>query len=534
MKWQIREFIFDSTHKTLARSAESATSGPKKLSPSQAAILRLLIEKYNKEYEEEEFLRWAGPIDVYSAVSGLRKMIGREGKAYISTRPHRLIARPIKLDDPDYFDDAHDVRAGGMPMPATLVVRADVANGSRSVVDKNAAEPAPEQERFSPVARLDIRIPTEGATVDPAPESAGPGTVWNENRLDITSPTPAALAFAEAFGALQDRIVGDVIEAYGHSNLSSDLPLDQLGWSPSEITLRFQRERFDAGELLNDPQIVRAFQLSEAQRIGNGDGTALAGTNGVKYTIVDVSSPFLDNTDLTVTLRSTDYFTIRTVHPGLLQDPQARIRFGNIDPTKTRIPQATAVAFVALFADDRVLTIRRAKDTYLWSETWSMSGEEQVAEIDAAWAETERMKRFLLRTTIEEIFPLARVPDQSRMLRAMDRIEPYIKSMRTWSLIVEESTSVLQFFSVVDLSLSSAEYARLAKEIVQPGDGKFSKEGSYYSILSSEIANLLGGETITATPIFGGEPTGCSPHELHKTSAYRLRSLWDYSLQNLR
>ena len=98
MKWRIGDFVFDSVRKTLVQSGQTGPSAQSTLSDSQARILRLLIEKHDEEYDEKTFLGWAGPIDAYKVVTDLRAKFGGHRGSYISSRPHRLVPRPVSLD----------------------------------------------------------------------------------------------------------------------------------------------------------------------------------------------------------------------------------------------------------------------------------------------------------------------------------------------------------------------------------------------------------------------------------------------------
>lgn len=244
--------------------------------------------------------------------------------------------------------------------------------------------------------------------------------------------------------------------------------------------------------------------------------------------IVDISSPFHDVTNLMVTLQKTDYFTILRTRPGIASSPETRIRLGHLESSRTGVPQAVGLQFMTLFADGNVLAIHRAKDTFPWPDTWSFSGEEQCADIDLAWDAPDRMKRFLLRTAVEEIFPLARIAKKDALARAMAFIEPYIRSMQTWSIFFEEPTVTLQFFSVFELSLTVAQYAEIVCNLVQEGIGTMSHEGQYYAASLRDIESLLSGNSVPVTPLFGGDETQISPTALHPTSRYRLLRLLDH------
>jgi hypothetical protein len=306
--------------------------------------------------------------------------------------------------------------------------------------------------------------------------------------------------------------------------------LKDTGWSPAEITLRLKDGPFDAAEILADPETPAAFNEDEEIRKLAGKGTALKDPNNPKYTIVDQSSPFHDVNNLVVTVQRTDYFTVVRASPGIAKSSEARIRYGHIDGSKSRIPQATAIQFSAIFADDQILALQRAKDAFRFPGAWSFSAEEQMAEIDLAWPEQIRMENFLLRTAVEEIFPLGQMPKPELLASAMAYIRPHILSMQTWSLIIEDPTSTLQFFSVFELGLTTAQYKTLVRDIVQSGMGQASHEGRYFAVSLRDIEPLLSGSSIKATQLFGEDQEEILPSLLHPTSRYRLLRLLDWGV----
>lgn len=96
LKWQIGNFVFDSVRRTLVENGNHSLPHP--VSGTNAKVLCLLIEGYDREYDQPELERKAGGIDVYKAVSDLRKIFLGGRFSYISNRPHRLVPRPRPLD----------------------------------------------------------------------------------------------------------------------------------------------------------------------------------------------------------------------------------------------------------------------------------------------------------------------------------------------------------------------------------------------------------------------------------------------------
>jgi nucleoside phosphorylase len=333
----------------------------------------------------------------------------------------------------------------------------------------------------------------------------------------------SARSFAETFNAANRRIVGPVIETHGHPNLESDLPLSEVGWSPSQVLLKLRSGLLDTAPMFGDPLVKEAFETREGQRKMEGEESALKPPDGTKYTVVDASSPFLDIDSFTVTLQETRYFSILRCRPAIEVSPETRKKYAHVEPGKNRVPQAMGLQFLALFDDDEVLTIQRAKDTYPFPGTWSFSGEEQFAPIDLEWPEPERMKQYLLRAAVEEIFPLARVSKPEMLLSVMRLVQPYFTSMRVWSLFFEVPTVTFSFFSVFRLNVTARDYAYEVRRMVQHGLGQSSREGQYFSVALSDVKRILDGHAIRPKPLFGGSSESLSHLELHPTSRYRLR-----------
>jgi nucleoside phosphorylase len=332
----------------------------------------------------------------------------------------------------------------------------------------------------------------------------------------------SAVAFAERFGASDRRVIGSVIETHGNPFLESETSVQNMGWPPERVLLRVRKGQFDAREMLADRAVVESFEKREKDRKERGEGTSLKLPDGTKYVAVDASSPFLEVDEFTVTLQETNYFSILRTRPAIEESFDVKVRYGHIDPEKNRVPQALGVQFIAMFGGTELLAIRRAKDTFPWPGTWSFSGEEQCAPVDVSWDEPIRMKNFLLRTAVEEIFPLARTLEPEKLLEVMQMAESHINSMRTWSLFLEEPTVTFSFFSVFTFDLGIKEYADRVKEMVHQGLGQSSHEGRYFSVRAQDAPQLLQGQTVPARPVFGGNATELSPSLLHPTSLYRL------------
>lgn len=373
---------------------------------------------------------------------------------------------------------------------------------SLQILSPNPAEPRPE---------TDSTLVTEGFS--------SPPTMRSQSEAVTTRH------FANAFNAGDRRIVGSVIETHAHPNLESGLALSEIGWTGSEVSLRLRRGSFRTEPLLSDPFVAHALEQCEAENRRDGRPSILTPPDGVKYAVVDASSPFLDVFDFNVTVQETRYFSIMKARPAVESSPPLRIKFGHIDPHKNQIPHALGLQFVALFSDNHVLAIQRAKDTFPFPGTWSFSGEEQCAPIDLSWNEEDRMRNYMLRTVVEEVFPLARIPDPLRLAPVMDEAQGYVSDMRIVGLLLEEPIVTFSFFVIFRLKLGVKEYMDKVMDLVRTARGQMSREGSYFSVALSDLPSLLDGRGIAASPVFGNLDESITPSNLHPTSKYRLTRL---------
>jgi hypothetical protein len=375
-----------------------------------------------------------------------------------------------------------------------------------------------------PFQQIPARKPATAAKRETDPSVVGEGL---SSPLIADGHSEAATTrFANAFNAGSCRINGSVIETHAHPNLESCLPLSETGWSESQVSLRLRPGSFATEPLLSDPLVAHVLEQREAESRRDGRASILTPPDGVKYAVVDASSPFLDVSDFNVTVQETRYFSIMRARPAVERSLQLRMKFGHVDPYKNRIPHALGLQFIALFSDKQVLAIQRAKDTFPFPGTWSFSGEEQCAPIDLSWDKKDRMKNYMLRTVVEEVFPLARIPDPVRLAPVMEEVQRYVADMRIVSLLLEEPIVTFSFFVIFRLKGNVKEYANEVIHLVRSGRGQMSKEGLYFSVALSDLPLLLEGQNIRARPIFGDGGEGIAASNLHPTSRYRLmRSL---------
>jgi hypothetical protein len=469
--------------------------------------LEFLIEKRfrNELYKNKQIIAYVWPKgaidDLHHSITRLRNIFGGDRESFIATGPYRLVPMPERIDD-------------------SVDLRQDGIYGA----DSKPTERPSKQAVNHTLARAHSGIrgtEVDQSTASSAIRGADGDSVWSEFLLEVFKPEERVVRFAERFNAGDRWITGPVIEVFSHPFLDGGHPLAEAGWAPNQV--RFvDGGPLDTSAILSDPRVVQSFERAEALREAQNKGTALQLPDNDKYALADTSAPFHDTTDLTLTLKSTKYFSILRTRPALESIPEVWMDYGNILPRGNRIPQALGMQFSALFGGREILAIYRDINTFPFPNTWSFSGEEQVDKSDLQWDEPDRMKRALLRTAQEEIFPLARIYDRDKLLSAMNIVERYIRSMRIWSVFLEGPTATFQIFCVYAFDFSIDEYADLVKGMIRRGLGQTSREGLYFSVGLADIPALLRGQNIEARPIFGGEPVSVAPDKLHPTSRYRL------------
>jgi len=459
-------------------------------------------------------------------ISRLKTCAGKEMPAYIEnvakkrddagTGGYRFVGH-VEFDDQLRFrtpgiDARRTLVNLGRSFPPKDLESTDIGN----VETKRSINPPPStqllgQNLAEPRHETDFTLDTEGFS----PVT----TVQGQSEAATTRH------FANAFNAGDRRIIGSVIETHAHPNLESGLALPEVGWTESEVSLRLRPGSLCTEPLLSDPFVIHALEQREAENRRDGRPSILAPPDGVKYAVVDASSPFLDVFDFNVTVQETRYFSIMSARPAVESSLPLRIKFGHVDPYKNQIPHAVGLQFVALFSDNRVLAIQRAKDTFPFPGTWSFSGEEQCAPIDLSWNEKDRMRNYMLRTVVEEVFPLARIPDPVRLAPVMDEARRYVADMRIAGLLLEEPIVTFSFFVIFRLKLDVKEYSDKVLDLVRAARGQMSREGRYFSVALPNLPSLLEGGDIVARPIFGTVDESIALSKLHPTSRYRVTRL---------
>jgi hypothetical protein len=289
-----------------------------------------------------------------------------------------------------------------------------------------------------------------------------------------------------------------VIEVLPHWSLRSRAKFQTLGWAPEEVEVLFSNRLFDAAPIL--------------RRI---PWTQFDPPNGRKFSLVDRSLGATD-TGLSLSIKETDYFTIRSVLSGLTFE--LRTEFGSLDPRNNRIPHSLCLHFIARCGDGKVLCMLNDDRKAYGSSMWSVSAEEQFSEVDLD--SVHPIKALFRRALLEEVFGLRdkNIPLDARW----SRVEASVRSMRVWSLFVEEQIANFTLLGVCQLNIDSDALRMFLVSLVEEGSAGRDLEGRLYLLNDQELRELLVTGESMAAGLFSGESATLRTENLHWTTRYRI------------
>ena len=323
-------------------------------------------------------------------------------------------------------------------------------------------------------------------------------TAYTAFELALRQPDSDALARLHAANE-HFLVFNQVIEVLPHYSLSSRATFASLGWMPDEIPVQFQNESFEASEILARVGGKRSYDPP----------------NGRKFCLANRS---LGGTDaaLSLNLRETDYFTIRSVVSSL--PFTLRIEFGSLDPAKSRIPHSLCLHFIVRCDDGSVLLLLNESRKAYSGGTWSVSAEEQLKDSDLT--EPSPLVVLFRRAILEEVFGLSdeSIPLEDRWAR----IEDHVRSTRLWSLFLEEHINNFSLLGVCQLSVKPLTLRGVIQQFINDGSAARDLEGKVYFTSRDQLEQLLIRGTATATGLFSGGETNVLAENLHWTSRYRM------------
>jgi len=298
-------------------------------------------------------------------------------------------------------------------------------------------------------------------------------------------------------------VVGQAIETLPHPALNTRADISDVGWDSEELILNDLQEEFDSKSLLKSVGGFKEFDPP----------------NGRKYCLVDTSFITLDSPALAFDLRYTNYFTLKSVLPALAQNSQLRAEYASLQPSLNHIPHSLCLHYILRFSDGEILCMRRHPKAAYHANLWSFSGEEQLSDLD--FELPNPAQSFFQRTFCEEVLAL-RDQSPSTLAERWVTASTIVKSMRLWSIFVEEQIFNFSLLGFYQLSVDKEEFASLHNNLVNRGIGARDKEGDFFIASPSMVKNLLFTGKCVVQGLFTNEAQTLEVQSLHPTSRYRV------------
>jgi hypothetical protein len=299
----------------------------------------------------------------------------------------------------------------------------------------------------------------------------------------------------------QFLVVGQVIEILPHPNLGKRASIGDLGWSPAEVEFNDLQQQFEAEEILEKVGGRKKFDPP----------------NNVKFSLSGVSFVTLDSPFLTLDLKRTDYFTVRSVLSALAAKPELRIELGAVDPASNRIPHSLCLHYVVRFSGGEVLCMRRDPRSAYHGRLWSFSGEEQLSASDFNYG-SPGLSLFQ-RAFCEEVLTLR---DESPLGERWDIASSIVEDMSIWSVFIEEEIFNFSLLGLYQLKMSVTEFVSNYTRLASRGTGSRDREGDLFVVSQDMLKALLFDGECSAQALFANEAQTVREENLHPTSRYRI------------
>jgi hypothetical protein len=327
---------------------------------------------------------------------------------------------------------------------------------------------------------------------------------------EIMRPKPEAEALAKQ---PDHRVVGDVVELLTRRNLAASVTINDKGWAPSQVVFT------KAGEKRN-------FDLIVAQ-VGGLDKT-LVPPNGKKFGIARFSAVTNDSDEQPeFEFYETDYYTQQSVYRVLPDNYELRNRFGSLDPSVNRVPNALSLQAVVLFPNHEILCMFRRRGVDAQQARWSFSFEEQLKDVDFEQMPICSAPEFLFRRAfVEEVYG-CKSDSIVNIREAWQSIENdhVVDTYRLLGLFYEVPVAHFQLLGVYRLNVTPSDldsHHSLMKGRAWAGPDP---EGTLFILERKEWERLLAFGYGTASGLYGGSKRDhplVRIEELHWTSLYRL------------
>lgn len=316
----------------------------------------------------------------------------------------------------------------------------------------------------------------------------------------LRSPHPETLSYARSFEE-SHLIVGKVIEVIPHPYIYTRAKLTEMGWDPAHIVVKEHQKKFNAKEFLKAIGGQKEFDLP----------------NRAKYSLVEAKGANTDNPTLSLELQQTDYFTVQSAVQQIQVDPSLLVKFGNIEPSKNKIPHTLSLHYVVRFIDGEVLICRRDEGIRYYPGAWSFSGEEQFSEFDSH--AKHPIESLFQRAICEEILPLS---DTGALKENFEIVKEIIKSMSVMSVFFEQEIGNYSLMGLYQLNIDKEDFVELYQRFVNEGAGNRDREGYLYVTSQKELQHLLFHGSCEAKNLFNQRTVTLQEDDLHPTSRFRI------------
>jgi hypothetical protein len=352
-------------------------------------------------------------------------------------------------------------------------------------------------------------------TTGPHPNTQAP-LRCSDAYIRIMRPDPAAALLAQSSGQLMN-VVGNAIELDSHPDLTSHTPLTSKGWAPSDIKFSL-------------PQTARR-DFAETIRAVGGLMPEVA-NNWTKFGVAEL--PFITNDSYErpeYKFYRTDYRTQKTVYQQIEKDEALRKRLSSLEPSLNKVPNATGLQAVVALEEHQVLCMKRDRRTDAQANTWSISFEEQIKDVDFEAAKPSTAEFLFRRALVEEVIGgMAIATELVEDIWA--KYQKRILAHRFLGTFYEEAAAHFQFLGFYYLLMKPDELAAIHREtkFIKGGRG-VDPEGSFYVLNKDQQVSLLTSGVATVNSMYHGAPVQIEIGQLHRTSLYRLwrfATLMDY------
>ena len=293
----------------------------------------------------------------------------------------------------------------------------------------------------------------------------------------------------------------EAIELIVHPSLSTRTPFEQIGWTPEQITFRYEDILFDDAELFKEIGPVK------------DEGAK----NGEKYSLVDHEQVGSDNMErFLIVLRKTFYYTITTAYDVITMSRDLRRRYGNLDPAHNRTPNTLCLQVVVRFLDGSYLVLFNAARKKFHPNKYSVSFEENMQTEDV-FDGPPNLSNFFRRAIAEEVFGLTYGKTSERW----GKVGHMVKHARIWTKFFEETSNNFSFLGVVQLSINPKELRGWWGDAARKG-AVSDNEGKFFVAEQEQIQAFFTQNAMRLTNLFNEQELVAHSSKFHSTSRYRM------------